>query len=301
MKAILFQTEPESITCQHGHDVHNFYIDKVNIDTDTVEAFGDEWTRFNQFTDKEIEDIATAHYFDIVRPEWINNKHVLDVGCGTGRWTKYVAKFAASVDAVDPSKAIESASVMLAGCSNVRLSRAAVNNLPFADETFDFVFSLGVLHHIPDTELALKQCVAKLKKDGHFLTYLYYNLDNRGVIFKIIFALSNVIRRLVSQLPTGLKNVICDLIAGVVYMPLILFASLFKKLGFDKIAHKLPLHFYIKKTFNVVRNDARDRFGTPLEQRFSKKEIRSMMEGAGLSDIVFSENEPYWHAVGKKK
>ena len=51
---------------------------------------------------------------------------------------------------------------------------------------------------------------------------------------------------------------------------------------------------------NIIRNDALDRFGTPLEKRFSKKQIHEMMEEAGLDDIIFSPNEPYWHAIGKK-
>jgi hypothetical protein len=50
----------------------------------------------------------------------------------------------------------------------------------------------------------------------------------------------------------------------------------------------------------VIRNDSLDRFGTPLEQRFSRKQIKIMMEKAGLHDVVFSEKIPYWHAIGLK-
>ena len=63
----------------------------------------------------------------------------------------------------------------------------------------------------------------------------------------------------------------------------------------------MPLSYYIGKSINVIRNDALDRFGTPLEQRFSKKEIEEMLINAGLEDIVFSERAPYWHVLGKKK
>jgi len=298
---ILYQAEPISITRKAKHDIHNFTISDDNIDLITVEAFGEEWTKFNHFSDQEIEDIATTHYFDIVKKEWIKGKQVLDVGCGTGRWTKYVAKYAGTVDAVDPSKAIEAAAGLLSNCNNVRLSRAAVDNLPFADNSFDFVFSLGVLHHIPDTQLAMKQCVSKLKTGGYFLVYLYYNLDNRGAFFKGVFKFSDGIRKSISSMPSGTKNFFCDLIAVTVYMPLVLVGSLFKSVGLKRMAHQIPLHFYVGKTFNVIRNDARDRFGTPLEQRFTKQEITLMMGNAGLTDLVFSDHEPYWHAVGKKK
>ena len=63
---------------------------------------------------------------------------------------------------------------------------------------------------------------------------------------------------------------------------------------------KIPLSYYVGKSLNVIRNDALDRFGTPLEQRFSKEEINQMMLKAGLNQIVFSNNQPFWHAVGKR-
>jgi ubiquinone/menaquinone biosynthesis C-methylase UbiE len=298
---ILFNKEPQNIRYKSGQNIYDFAIGNTNIDINTVESFGEEWTKFNNFSEDEISDIASAHYFDIVQPAWINNKHVLDVGCGTGRWTKYVAKYANTVNAIDPSSAIETAATLLAKCDNVTLSQTSVDNLPFPDESFDFIFSLGVLHHIPDTELALKQCVDKLKRGGYFLTYLYYDFDNRGAFFKAIFFLSDIFRRFISRLPKQIKNIICDIIAIIIYLPLIMLATFFKIIGLNKIAKKMPLHFYVKKTFNVIRNDARDRFGTPLEQRFTKSEIQQMMEKAGLSDVIFSDNEPYWHAVGKKK
>jgi SAM-dependent methyltransferase len=124
MDPIPFTTEPVSVTQVDGQPIYNFDIDiSSNIDAATVESFGMEWTKFNHFTDQEIESIASEHYFDIVKPEWIENKRVLDVGCGTGRWSKFMANSALSVDAVDPSKAVEAASHVLSGCNNVRLSR----------------------------------------------------------------------------------------------------------------------------------------------------------------------------------
>jgi len=298
----VFQSEPINVSRQPGLNIHNFNMDQsTNIDADTVKAFGEEWSKFNSFSDQEIDDIATQHYFDIVEPHWIKDKQVLDVGCGTGRWTKYVAKYAAHVDAVDPSKAIEAASKLLADYGNVRLSRTAVDHLPFADCSFDFVFSLGVLHHIPNTQLAMEQCVSKLKTGGYFLVYLYYKLDNKGFLFKTVFRLSDLVRRGISKCPDAIKNFICDIIAVIIYLPLVFIGNCLKFLGFKERAKKMPLHFYTDKTFNVIRNDSRDRFGTPLEQRFTMREIELMMEKTGLTDITFSDNEPYWHAIGRKK
>ena len=69
-----------------------------------------------------------------------------------------------------------------------------------------------------------------------------------------------------------------------------------KKNGYKKI----PLSYYSDKSFHVIRNDSLDRFGTPLEQRFSEKQIRKMLELAGMTNIVFSQREPYWHVISKK-
>jgi hypothetical protein len=72
------------------------------------------------------------------------------------------------------------------------------------------------------------------------------------------------------------------------------------RLGFKKAADKIPLSSYKDKSFNIIRNDSLDRFGTKLEHRFSKDEIIDMMTKCGLTDIVVSPNMPYWHAIGKK-
>ena len=65
-----------------------------------------------------------------------------------------------------------------------------VQLLDYADNYFDFGFSLGVLHHIPDTARAMQACVEKIKPGGHFLVYLYYKLDNRGRLYRLLFGLS---------------------------------------------------------------------------------------------------------------
>jgi SAM-dependent methyltransferase len=272
-----------------------------NIDWITVESFGDEWLKFNNFKDAEIDQIGNE-YFDIITDEMLNNKSLaLDVGCGTGRWTKYVSKRAKFVEAIDPSKAVISAAQLLQSCPNVRITQAELSNLPFDDESFDFVFSLGVLHHIPDTQQAIADCVKKVKKGGYFMVYLYYNLDSRGFLYKSLFHISSIFRAIVCRLPSKLKLFTCDLIAYLVYVPLISFARIVRNLFPNKKWYqKLPLAVYVNNSISVIRNDALDRFGTPLEQRFSKIEIERMMASCDLTNIVFSTGNPYWHAVGQK-
>jgi hypothetical protein len=120
------------------------------------------------------------------------------------------------------------------------------------------------------------------------------------MLFKTIFWLSSLLRFFVSKLPSSLKKLTCNLLAVSLYLPLIYFSKFIERLGLKKISNFIPLSYYKTHSLNIIFNDALDRFGTPLEQRFSKEEIFTMMEKVGLTDIVFSDNEPYWHAVGRK-
>ena len=271
-----------------------------NIDMEVVHSFGDEWNKFHHFSKSTIAKICDE-YFDIIDDSIVNKQtYMIDIGCGSGRWSEYFLDKAGFIEAVDPSEAIFAADDLLGKQDNLRLTKASVNTLPWPDKTFDFGMSIGVLHHIPNTLAALEACVQKIKIGGYFYLYIYYKLDNRGFLFKSLFRLSDVLRRMVCRLPANLKKLVCDILAVVAYMPFVLIARLFKTIGLKKIAVKIPLYAYTNKDFYIIRNDALDRFGTKLEQRFTREEIREMMGKAGLSNIRFGENSAFWHAVGQK-
>src|SRR5436190_24388517 len=104
---INYSKEPVRVVSKIGMQVPSFIVEdqEENIDWETVDSFGDEWTRFNSFDQSEI-DIPGDQYFDIAFPYLNKMTTVLDVGCGTGRWTKYVCDRAGFVAAIDPSDAI---------------------------------------------------------------------------------------------------------------------------------------------------------------------------------------------------
>ena len=295
-----YTKKPIKTTMYGNKSVSIFEIENDNIDMETVDSFGAEWSKFNNFSEKEI-NLAGDQYFDIVSPDIYSGKSVLDVGCGTGRWSKYLASKVRILEAIDPSDAVISAAKLLQNEKNIRISKASVNGIPFPDNSFDFVFSLGVLHHIPDTQNAMYECVKKVKSGGYFLVYLYYDFDNRGKFYKLLFLASNLIRRVVCILPSTLKKAACDLLALLVYLPIISISKFLLLIGVKKIIKHIPLSYYADKSINIIRNDSLDRFGTPLEQRYSQKEIYQMMSSCGLNDIIFSKNEPFWHAIGRKK
>ena len=298
---IEYNQQPQKYLEAGDTQIASFVSDNAsNIDWETVESFGEEWTKFSSFSTHELE-IMGNDYFDIISQEMLNKDClVLDVGCGTGRWTKFVGHRCGFIEAIDPSSAVISAAALLREQKNIRISHADVNNLPFADASFDFVFSLGVLHHIPDTREAMQKCVEKLKPGGHFMVYLYYDFENKGLLFKSIYHASNLIRLVVSRLPATLKKLVCDFLALTIYLPMAFLTRLVKRVFGGTLYEKLPISWYHDKTFNIMRNDSLDRFGTPLEQRYSRADIIEMMTSCSLTDIKISDIEPLWHAVGKK-
>jgi hypothetical protein len=129
---------------------------------------------------------------------------------------------------------------------------------------------------------------------------LYYNLENKPFFYKLIFKGVNAIRQIVSVLPQRIKRIVCSLIAAIIYWPLARFSKLLNRLGIN--ASNIPLHHYADMPFVMLANDALDRFGTSLEQRFSKAEITEMLALAGfdISTLRFSETEPFWTFSVKK-
>jgi SAM-dependent methyltransferase len=272
-----------------------------NIDPKTVASFGDEWSRFDQtgMSDTEIHK-AFEEYFSVF--PWAalpQDAEGFDMGCGSGRWARFVAPRVGLLHCIDPSDAIDVARSTLAGHANVNFHQASVDVPGLEPGSQDFGYSLGVLHHVPDTAAAIRSCATLLKPGAPLLLYLYYAFDNRSMLFCTLWRLSDVVRRVTSRLPPALKNVITDTIAVFVYWPLARFSFILEWLRLP--VHGIPLSFYRDHTFYTMRTDARDRFGTPLEQRFSRSQITQMMAEAELIDLKFSNDAPYWCVVGVRR
>jgi SAM-dependent methyltransferase len=163
----------------------------------------------------------------------------------------------------------------------------------------DFGYSLGVLHHVPNTQAGLQACVDVLKPGAPFLVYLYYAFDNRPWWFRLLWQISNIGRQAISRSPMWFRFAITQVIAAVLYYPLARLSWLLEQVGLN--VDCMPLSSYRSQSFYVMRTDALDRFGTKLEQRFTAAVIQHMMEQAGLERITFSDSVPFWCAVGFKK
>lgn len=274
---------------------------KNNMDPDVVEDFGKEWEAFNQtgITEANLQS-AFDQYFHIFPFHLINQQSVgFDMGCGSGRWAQLIAPKVGKLNCIDPSSlALEQAKDKLSRFASCEFECASVSETTLANGSQDFGYCLGVLHHIPDTQAGLKSCTDKLKPGAPFLLYLYYRFDNKPIWFKCIWKLSDFIRRGVSKLPFRLKLLVSQAIALFVYLPLSKLSLILEKAGLD-VSH-IPLSDYRNKSFYFLRTDALDRFGTKLEKRFTRQEIQTMMEDAGMVKIKFSDRAPFWVATGIK-
>jgi len=271
-----------------------------NVDDKTVGGFGREWTRFRQ-SDRELSAGQRARmfadYFAIfpwsaLPPDATG----IDVGCGSGRWAVLAAPRVAHLHLVDISAgALAVARANLAGIPNVTFHLAAIEDIPLPDGSLDFAYSLGVLHHVPDTARAIRDIARKLKPGAPLLVYLYYAFDNRPLWYRLIWQASAPLRLLVSRLPYPMQVVISQLFATLVYWPLARFGALLDKAGW--LPDAWPLAYYRDKSFYVMRTDAFDRFCTRLEQRFTREQIETMLRSAGFTDIRFSPSMPFWCAL----
>ena len=273
----------------------------ANIDHDTVEGFGEEWAAFDQEALSGAEQQRLfGQYFSIFPFEALpQSAEGFDLGCGSGRWAELMADRVARLHCIDPSqKALGVSRRKLASLGNVSFHLAAADSIPLPDSSQDFGYSLGVLHHVPNTAAALCDATRKLKRGAPFLLYLYYDLDDRPQWFRLLWRATDYLRRFISRLPFALRRAVTDTIAVTVYWPLARLAALAEKAGAD--VSWLPLSGYRYRSFYSMRTDALDRFGTRIEQRFSKEQIATMMEGAGLANVRFREDEPYWVACGLK-
>jgi SAM-dependent methyltransferase len=276
-----------------------------NIDQGVIDSFGHEWATFDYGETETAEalDVQFEAYCAPIDLSYFDPKNSIaaDFGAGSGRWTARLVPYFSLVYALEPS---DGASKVLQNKfsdeAKIKVLQETVgaNSIPL--ETLDLAMSLGVLHHIPDTGLAIKDVSLRIKPGGTFLCYLYYNLENKPFFYKLIFKAVNAVRRVISLLPQRIKRIVCSSIALVIYWPLARISKVLNRFGAN--TSNTPLHHYADMPFVMLANDALDRFGTSLEQRFSKAEIKEMLRSADfdISTLKFSDIEPFWTFSVKK-
>jgi SAM-dependent methyltransferase len=277
-----------------------------NLDQKVIDTFGHEWSLFeySESESSEALDLQFAAYsspLDLAKFQ-ISKSLAADFGAGSGRWSSRLLDSFLKVYALEPSDGANK--VLLKKFENnsriiILKETIGLNSIP--DATLDLGMSLGVLHHIPDTGLAIKDISKKIKPGGYFLCYLYYKLEDKPLYYRYIFKVVDLSRQVISGWQQPIKRFVSSVIALLVYWPLARTTKVLRKLGLN--ISNIPLHHYADMPFVMLANDALDRFGTSLEQRFNKTEITEMLSKADfdLSTLVFSDVEPFWTFAVQKK
>lgn len=276
-----------------------------NRDDHVISHFGGEWKAFNYLDADQLEEVREqfSAYVRPLPPKILagNNLVIANFGAGSGRWAHFLLENARQLWLVEPG--VDSFLILqerFGMNEKVHLLNETVSENQVPDESLDLAVSLGVLHHVPDTELGMRGIFKKIKPGGFFLCYLYYAMENKPLLYRSIRNISNKFRIGISKLPYRIRRIVSEIIATLVYWPLAKLSNIMEKVGLS--SKNIPLHHYKDLNFYVMRNDAYDRFGTSLEQRFTKKEISEMVESAGfdVATLMFSESEPFWTFAVRK-
>ncbi|RXI40517.1 methyltransferase type 11 [Malaciobacter mytili] len=161
--------------CSNKYQIINF-IPRFVTNEEYVSSFGDEWHLFKDVknTRPSMSKDEMSKYLNLNKED-IENKLVLEIGCGAGPYLDISAKEykAKHIIGVDLSRAVDAAYENVGELENVTIIQANLFHLPFKEKSFDLIYSLGVLHHTPDTKKAFKAITPYVKKQGLVSIWLY--------------------------------------------------------------------------------------------------------------------------------
>jgi len=262
----------------------------------TAESFGFEWTHFSEMYpewESNFRDYMFPHTAESFR-----GKKVLDAGCGIGRHAYYAGRYGAEVWAVDISEAVEVAA-RNTGETGAYVIQADLNHLPFQEESFDLVYSMGVLHHLPDPEGAFRYLLRFVKPGGEIRVFLYWAPERQPLKRYLLQAVS-ALRMLTVRLPHRLLYPLSYIAAFLVWTCVVCPYRIFMQIpAFSKMAERLPLRQYSRYPFRTCVNDQFDRLSAPVERRYSRGQVEQFLQSAGLEDLTVFTNFG-WVASGRK-
>jgi SAM-dependent methyltransferase/uncharacterized protein YbaR (Trm112 family) len=263
----------------------------------TALSFGFEWTRFPEMYAEWQQSFLD--YMQPHGPEFFPGKKILDAGCGNGRFAYYAAKYGGEVWAIDLGPAVEVARQNTAQAGEVQVVQADLYRPPFAPESFDFIYSIGVLHHLPDPEGAFQNLLRYLKPGGEIQIYLYWHPEGQP-IKRALLRMVSAGRQITTRLPHKAVYALAFPAAVAAFGWFVWPYRILKRIpGLKSLAEKLPMKQYANFPFRVCVNDQLDRFSAPIENRYTREEVTDWLKRAQLEDIKV--NAAYgWVGTGRK-
>lgn len=242
-------------------------------------SFGFQWLTFHDTqldTERGQRSEADFRRRTGFKPEDLAGKLVLDVGCGMGRFAEVATRWGARVVGIDLSLAPEAAVGNLAS-RDATFLQADVFKLPFAPESFDFIYSIGVLHHTPDCERAFKMLPGLLKPGGRIAIWLYSRYNNW-------YKMSDVYRKVTRRMSPRLLHKLCY---GVV--PLYGVHQVLRKIPLvgrpasGALAYLIPMAFDEDPKWRVL--DTFDWYSPWYQSKHTYEEVFRWFEDCGLDDL----------------
>lgn len=253
----------------------------------TSESFSFEWK--NIYKENDFEEKNFFHFLSpFISKVDLKGKVTVDIGCGSGRFTKWAAKSGTKVSfGTDLGDTVEVAYRMNKDLDNVAIVQADIYNMPFSG-VFDIAYSIGVLHHLPRPKDGFLSLIKLIKKGGIMLIWVYNRRNNKRAIY-----FYEPLRTLTRIIPKKVLLYLCYIPALIVH-----FINIFSKIiGWTKA----PFYYYSNFPFNMKLNDAFDVLATPKSNYYYVEEIEGWFKSAKLNEIKsFEHKEAGITCVGKK-
>lgn len=262
----------------------------------TAQSFGYEWNRFPEMYDEWEQSFLDYMYPH--GPDFFRGKKVLDAGCGNGRFAYYAGKYGAEVWAIDLGSAVEVARRNTEPTGRVQVIQADLHRPPFTPESFDFIYSIGVLHHLPDPEAAFQNLLRYLKPEGEIQIYLYWQPEGQPVK-RLLLSMVAATRRITTRLPHSAVHTLAFPAAAAAFAMFVWPYRILKAVGLKNLAEKLPMKQYADFRFRVCVNDQLDRFSAPIENRYTRAEVAEWLRRAGLRNPQITASYG-WVGTGTK-
>lgn len=262
----------------------------------TAEGFGWQWQHFTQEDDRYAEQFLG--WIAPVTPEFFRDKIVLEAGCGKGRHTQLAARWGArEVIGIDLSGAVETAFAATRSLPNAHIIQGDIYHLPLARK-FDYAFSVGVLHHLPDPRGGFMSMASKVKPGGHVSAWIYGAENNEWITRwvnpvreKFTSRIDQSVLLQLSKLPT-----MCLYLATkLIYRPLNKNgSSLAKHLFYNDYLNSLT-DFGWREQHNIVF----DHLVAPTAFYISREEFETWWRDLGARDVSISwHNKNSWCGTG---
>jgi SAM-dependent methyltransferase len=264
----------------------------------TADGFGYAWKRFDSLTPDYEEQFLS--WIEPVGADFFPGKRVLDAGCGKGRHLVFSARFgAAEVVGIDLSDAVEVAFANTHHLPNVHVLQSDIHDLCLRPE-YDYIYSIGVLHHLSDPEAGFRRLVEKLKPGGTISAWVYGRENNAWIIHLVNPLRERFLSRL--HLPTLEK------LAAVVTVPLYAYArGVVRPLRRRDPGRRAPVFYgdYLDHIagfgFREVHSIVFDHLLAPTAHYLTREEFSAWFERAGLEDIRISWRlRNSWRGCGRR-